>query len=175
MVNISSRTYRRLVELRGGFPKMITKVYRNDPACSIVFNNYSMEYLEAVVAARREIFLMSGKAKDKFEWRGYVNVELSGEVKEEARAFMDDQIAVTEAVEDAITGQYRVRLEEDKDSGGIKCVMICHDEKSPNYGKAMAGYARTWFDALGVTMFKHFVICSGDWGEGGSVGSFEFG
>jgi hypothetical protein len=41
--------------------------------------------------------------------------------------------------------------------------MTCNNDKDANCGYTMTSFAPTWFDAVRVAMFKHFVLTEGNW------------
>ena len=117
---------------------------------------------------QRNMKAMSKKeksSKQKFEWRGYVNIQIPPEHNTQVEKYISDTKTVFMALTQMIADGYRLKLEYDDNSEGAKATAICHDADDPNYGCALSAWASDWQSALSVLCYKHYKISDQHWSE----------
>lgn len=103
------------------------------------------------------------KAPDKADFVGFFNYEMKAEEKEVCREWVRHEEEVALAIEDAVASRYKLTISQDTRSGGYQATMQAYDPKDKNAGLCMSAYAKHWYDALGVLMFKHTQVLRKDW------------
>lgn len=108
---------------------------------------------------------MAKKAKKpaKFEWQGYVNIDIPESRHDELERFASDDKHVYAQYTAMLYGNYQIKTYFDTYNDAIKCVATCYDPESVNFGYALSSYADDWYTALAVMMFKHFEYSQTDW------------
>lgn len=99
----------------------------------------------------------------KAEFKGFFNFEMDVEQKAECKAWIRNDEEVAIAISDAVASQYKLTISMDSRSGGYQATMQAYDPKDVNAGLCMSAYAKHWYDALGVLMYKHVIILGKDW------------
>jgi len=94
-----------------------------------------------------------------------VNVNLSDEQKMLIKSNVPALKALWEAVEDWTADNYKVTLSYDDQTDCHAVYLIGKDNQAVNAGMMLAGYAPTLSGAIAVLLYKHQVVCEGDWGK----------
>lgn len=102
---------------------------------------------------------------EKADFKGFFNYELSQEQRDECRAFMRQDELIATHIEDVIASRYKITLAKDGRADGYQATMQANDPKDPNAGLCMSAFARHWYDALAVLMYKHFVVLGKVWSK----------
>lgn len=102
-------------------------------------------------------------AVKKAEFKGFFNYEMNSDEKAACKAWVRNEEVVAIEIEDAIASLYKFTLTKDVRSDGYQATMQAHDPKDPNAGLCMSAYAKHWYDALGVLLFKHTQLLKKDW------------
>lgn len=71
--------------------------------------------------------------------------------------------ALVDAVSDILEAGYRVGLTFNTQNDAFICAVTCRDPESPNNGKTFNSFAETWFEALQIGMYKHYVKSKKNW------------
>lgn len=99
-------------------------------------------------------------------YKGYCNVAIPSDRKDEMRTFIENSDDVEVLLQDAIAQGYKFSFEFDATTKAHKVTMFAAWEDLPNSGKNLTAYAPYWLDALGVVMWKHNVLTKGNWDSG---------
>lgn len=109
-------------------------------------------------------------------WTKFVNIPVQGlEWKEVVNLYgSGDQLV------DAVSGLcqvgYRFGLSYNPQTDAFICSVTCKDPGSPNSGCTFTSFASTWYEALMLSVYKHFQVAGGDWlSKGGDVQLPMFG
>lgn len=103
------------------------------------------------------------KNKEKYEWKGYVNVNIPTEAIPDVELFISDEKEVFQSIVTALSQLNTMKVYYDDKQDSFKCTLMSYEPDSPNYGHAMSGYGSDWYTAVAVTLYKHFTICNCDW------------
>ena len=114
---------------------------------------------------RMAIDKAKGKKTEKAEFKGFFNLELNQEMKDECRKWisLDENIGIE--LENALASGYKFTMTQDVRSGGYQATMQCNDPKDVNAGLCMSAFGKHWYQALGVLLFKHVIILGKKWEE----------
>ena len=125
-----------------------------------------MQLLITIAENQEGVRIMAGKPRKietEGQWEGFARIDLSDAEKERFAEWdvQDEDVFVLMA--DLIGSGYKVSLSfNDKNSTYI-CALTCRNPKSPNAGYTSSAFANTWYQALRVMLYKHLVVCDGDW------------
>lgn len=106
-----------------------------------------------------------GDTPKKADFRGFFNFEMDPEQKGNCKEWIRNEEEVALSIEQAIASGYSVKITLDTNKAGYQATMQANDAKDVNAGLCMSAYAKHWYDALAVLMFKHFVLLSCKWEE----------
>lgn len=70
---------------------------------------------------------------------------------------------LSDAVADLLEAGYRVGLSFNQQNDAFICAITCRDTESPNNGKTFNSFAETWFEALQIGVYKHYVKARKNW------------
>lgn len=83
---------------------------------------------------------------------------------------------LVDAVSDLLEAGYRVGLSFNQQNDAFICAITCRDTESPNNGLTFNSFAETWFEALQIGMYKHYVKSAKNWrGAAGKASRPKFG
>lgn len=111
----------------------------------------------------------------KFEWQGYVNIDLPEKEHSKLEKFATDEKHVFAQWTAMLYGNYQIKLYFDDYNDAIKCVATCYNHEDVNFGFALSSYADDWYTALAVMMYKHFEYSQTDWSSVSSKKIKRFG
>lgn len=94
-----------------------------------------------------------------------VNVNLSDEQKMLIKSNVPAMKALWEAVEEWTADNYKMTVSYDDTTDCYAVYLIGKGEQTTNAGMMLAGYAPTLSGAIAVLLYKHQVVCEGDWGK----------
>lgn len=84
--------------------------------------------------------------------------------------------ALVDAITDMLEVGYRVGLTFNAQNDAFICAITCRDTESPNNGYTFNSFAETWFEALQIGAYKHYVKSSKNWlSQGGKANRPKFG
>jgi hypothetical protein len=86
---------------------------------------------------------------------------------------MHDDAEIALLIEEAVASQYKLTITKDGRSDGYQATMQAHDPKDVNAGLCMSAFAKHWYDALAVLMFKHFKVLHKEWERGDGASEME--
>jgi hypothetical protein len=102
-------------------------------------------------------------APKKAEFVGFYNYEMTVEAKAECKAWIRNEIEVSLAIENAIASGYSVKVNLDGRKDAYQATMQCNNPSDKNAGLCMSAYAKHWYDAIAVLMFKHEMCLGRVW------------
>lgn len=80
---------------------------------------------------------------------------------------LDVEYATPEVVYDhwllLMQQNYKVGFTYDGKTDAVICTLQCRDEFSPNFEAVMSSFADDWYNALRVSLFKHYVLLKEKW------------
>lgn len=126
--------------------------------------------------ARGERKQSQSSVKGGAQWTTFVTVSLEGVTEDDlARAFPDAG-HVGDSLSRLLDSGYRVAFAGQPDRGATTCSITGRDGAGANEGKTLTAWAETWYEALVVALYKHYVICAGeDWPTTPPKSSAHFG
>lgn len=102
-------------------------------------------------------------ARKDTAWKGFANIPFNAEARAQYEADEATENVVYQRLEDLISTGYRVTFSYDKSNDAYQCSLTCQNEKDANAGLTLTSRGPSWWDALRVATFKHFVLASGKW------------
>lgn len=111
----------------------------------------------------------------KFEWKGYVNINIPTNLVDQLEIYASDAKAVYADYNAMLMGNYQIKQFYDAYTESIKTVAVCYNHEDPNFGYAASAFAEDFFTSLAVLLFKHNVICEVDWDNASSKTMKKFG
>lgn len=106
------------------------------------------------------------KSKEEFieaKFVGFFNVDIPSDMRDECKVFIREDEQVTLHLEEALASHYKFSLKRNEKNDTVIASMQCMDSDSPNAGLVMSAYAKHWYEALGVVLWKHFFLCKQVW------------
>lgn len=121
------------------------------------------EHLHQDNLVLREIAGMPKTETKQSEWRGFVDVKLTQDEKEKFAAWdvQDGDLWVFMA--DSIASGHKLSLTYNKQNDQYVASFTGQQEKGSNAGLTLSAYAKDWYDAIRVLVFKHAVLLEADW------------
>lgn len=111
----------------------------------------------------------------KFEWQGYVNIDIPEKQHSALEKFIADDKHVFAQYSALIFTNYQIKQYFDEYVEGVKTVAVCYNHDDPNFGYALSSYADDWYTSLGVLLYKHFEYSQADWSSQASNKVKRFG
>jgi len=113
-----------------------------------------------------EGMVMGGKAVKVAKSTGnirWLNYKLTDAEATRFEAWDSPDDDVSQGIVDLIAGGYKLSFNYDQHNQAMQCVLICADEKSPNFEKGFSTYSRNWEQLLALVVFKHLMLWNGVW------------
>lgn len=102
--------------------------------------------------------------KPAFELKGFVSCDLDKALKEQSKVWVNEnREALGEKSEALVTDGYKISLSMDRIHDCFQASATCTDSESEDYGFCLTARAPDVWSALGVLLFKHYVVLEGDW------------
>lgn len=117
----------------------------------------------------------SDKKKPKFDWQGYVNIDVPERKHTDLEQYVADDKQVFFCYNSLLTTDYQFKQYFDSYTQAIKTVVTCYNADSENFGYAMTAYAEDWYTSLAVAIYKHMVLADGIWSSAASNKVKRFG
>jgi hypothetical protein len=161
-VTLSVRQLKALI--RRTFDDLTEMRYQHDPHTLLLFRvqcelAWMLAYMERLMAKamKRET-----PVRETNVWHGFKNVNLTSAEKEEFLAWdmHDDDLWLVFA--ETVMEGHKLSLTFNKDSSSFVAAFTGLSD-SANEGYTMSAYAKDWYTALRLLLFKHVQICQGDW------------
>lgn len=97
------------------------------------------------------------------QWTQFVDISLAGYTQGDIQGAFPKSELVVDALTGLLENGYRVSLSYNQQTDAFIASCTCKDETAPNGGKTFNSFAETWYEALQVTLFKHFVVTKTVW------------
>lgn len=100
----------------------------------------------------------------KVEFKGFANLEVPEEAKEDVKRYLKENKLCLEYIETLILDGHKVSVGVNEKNGAIQATAFCTYSKSPNAGFILSAFAGNWYDAVAVLAWKHVVLSGrGKW------------
>lgn len=96
-------------------------------------------------------------------WKGYANVEISGDHVELIEAYAESQDKVWDDTVTAMTEGYKLSVDYVSKDDTFKATLTCNDINSQNAGLSLSAWSDSAFEAIACVMFKHLHIAQRKW------------
>jgi len=126
------------------------------------FNNFTF-YLEMNMAHKK-----GTSVKTNINWQDiqFVDFRLSGDMQLSFEEWHENAgIDVVVELFDLVGMGYKLSVTYDLANNCYIVSLTCRDENSVNFMKCMSGRADEPEQAIAVLVFKHMVVCGGDWSK----------
>lgn len=112
---------------------------------------------------------MAAKTRKKFDgkWRGFMDVPLTSEMKEQCLAWDSDGMSCEEQQEYFARSGYKLTYSWNEKTQSIICSATGNELAGDNAGYTLSAHAKTLAQATFVLYFKHVVVCETDWNKAG--------
>jgi len=100
------------------------------------------------------------------QWTVFVDIPVSPEAWADIEAAYGNSDVLVDQVERFLSEGYRLSFSYNPQTDAVTCSMTCRNEASGNNGKTVTSFASNWVTALQVSLYKHYVVSEGDWGNG---------
>lgn len=118
----------------------------------------------------RSLFRMIGdtmkkkpKSQTKFEFRGYANVNIPAAHEKPAQAYALDSKACFMALNEALLEGYSLKIYADHKEETFRASITCMNPDDDNFGFILSAFADDWTTALGILLYKHYILCQRVW------------
>lgn len=115
------------------------------------------------------------KKREDTQWKGFANVPFNAEERALYSSADLLETVVHAQLEEMLATGYRVSFFYDAKNDAAQCSVTCADPKSVNAGWTMTSRGPTWWDALSVAVFKHFILCEGVWPKDEATAGSQWG
>lgn len=105
------------------------------------------------------------ETQEKAKFIGFFNYEMTAEQKADCKPWIRQDEEVALAIENAIASGYSVKVNLDGRKDAYQATMQANNPKDPNAGYCMSAYAKHWYDAIAVLMFKHEICLQRRWDD----------
>jgi len=128
------------------------------------FNRYTEEIYN--MAAKLKKTIASGKVKQQeFEWKGFVNVSLNSDQKEQYKAWDLQDDDVWDGIAQYCAAGYKINLSFNKQNDKFNCTGTGQPAAGANNGYAVSAFANTPYEAARVWLFKVSSVLPDIWSE----------
>jgi len=121
-------------------------------------------FLEETMKAKSKGHVV-GKGKADQTFTEFVNFTLPPEFETDIEEKFPNSDSVYTALEALIETGYKVTFSYRFDSQSVICSLTCRNEESVNHGKTLTSFAGSWYEALRVAVYKHFIALNSSWVE----------
>jgi hypothetical protein len=102
--------------------------------------------------------------RPQFELKGFISCDLSKDLKEQGKVWVaqhtDDLGAKVEAL---ATDGYKISMSADRIHDCFQASATCTDAENADYGFCLTARAPDIWSALGMLLYKHYVVLEGEW------------
>lgn len=136
--------------------------YRVLPYVGYAINTYYDDDKKEVITFMPKNTENSKRAK----WKGFININLTPDDKPELAKFRKaNKDALDVPLGDLLRDDVSISLKWDSKSECFMAAMRCDNPSSPNGGYCITSRSRDFVEAYWMSLYKHFVICEGDWSQ----------
>lgn len=138
------------------------------------FNRGMEEIMAASKNLKKKLNVSNGKEKD-FEWKGFVNVNLTQEQKEAFAAWDIQDADVWDGLATYAQTGYKVQLSFNRQNDKFNCTFTGQSSCGDNSGYAVSAFANSPYQACRVGLFKVSSVLPEVWSEYDSGEADEIG
>jgi len=133
------------------------------PELAAAWLNNEFNRLEIKAMAKRANKQGTTVSREKADWTGFANIDLSAEDKAAIRGGVLDGESVLDICADILGSGHKIALSYDreKDTTTVAATGVYRD--CVNAGLTLTCFARSLTDAITVLAYKHEVVAKGDW------------
>jgi len=114
--------------------------------------------------------------KNAFQPTQFIDIPILEQDWTEIQKVYGSPDVLVDAVSDLLEAGYRVGLSFNSQNDAFICAVTCRDTESPNNGYTFNSFAETWFEALQIGAYKHYVKSGKNWlSQGGKANRPKFG
>lgn len=130
---------------------------------SLKFVNYTLEVMMARgKSAQSPVGEPSGN-----QWTTFVDIPLTGILMKDVEHAFGDVDNLVDCVAGMCEHSYRFGISFNQANDAFIVSVTCRDADSPNSGKTFTAFAETWYQALQVAVYKHYILAMEKWPEKG--------
>lgn len=126
------------------------------------FNRFTEEFY-IVAKALKKAIASKQVNRSEFEWKGFINVNLTTEQKETYKTWDIHDDDVWDGVAQYCAAGYKINLSFNKQNDKFNCTGTGQPETGSNSGYAVSAFANTPYEAARVWLFKVSTILPDDW------------
>lgn len=148
--------------------------------CMFVERNYNWPWLLELFTIHGGGTVARGKSQrnasgtgNSGSWTKFVEIPLTGVKKADIEKVFGSPDVVSDTFEKLVDEGYRMSFSKDYRQDAVICSVTCKQEGSPNEGCTFTAFAGSWFAALQVALYKHFVVSKENWNANAQLPSGE--
>lgn len=100
---------------------------------------------------------------NKGAWTNFTNIPVSADDAASIHKVYGTAEVVEAALSELLYAGYRVSFSYSPQTDAVTASVTCKNESDPNSGLTYTSFADTWYQALCVALYKHFVISGKVW------------
>ena len=106
-------------------------------------------------------FSKGGSWKDKL-----LHIPMDGHDGDDVRTHYGDAVSLMDGIDDVVQKGYKLSISYNVGNDTFIASLSGRVEGTPNFDFTISGFAPTWDMAVGVVLYKHYIICEeGPWAE----------
>lgn len=109
-------------------------------------------------------------SNNRFQPTQFVDIPIVESDFADAQKVYGSSDILVDAVTDLLDSGYRVGLSHNAQNDAFICSVTCREDNDPNNGYTFNAFSETWFEALQLAIYKHYVKSKKLWPIGGSKG-----
>lgn len=153
-----------LMAIRRDFLREARGVYvTKSNQCSIL-NGWIVEWVALIRELQGMLAMPKSQANQTVNnWKGFKDFRLTNE---QINAFVTDGVHdedLMDLVQASLAEGYKLTFTYNGQSDTYNASMTCNDDKSANFGYTMSSFGPNFYTALGLLMYKHYILLVGDW------------
>lgn len=139
--------------IRQGWGENVVYFSNNRERAIQSFNRTTGE-LYIVASKLKKAIASKPSARKEFEWKGFINVDLTSDQKEAYRAWDIQDSDVWDGIATYAQSGVKVQLSYNKQNDKFNCTGTGQPDAGDNSGYAVSAFGRTPYDAARVWLFK---------------------
>jgi len=128
------------------------------------FDRYTQEIYDMAAKIKKNV-TNNRKKEQEFQWKGFVNVNLTSDQKEIYKAWDIADDDVWDGIAQYCAAGYKINLSFNKQNDKFNCTGTGQPSSGENNGYAVSAFANTPYEAARVWLFKVSTILPDVWSE----------
>lgn len=113
---------------------------------------------------------LTGKGKQKVEWKGYVNWTLSEQHKATFKKWLETEPKIDELIQKVTEDGYDLKIRYDAYNACMSAQLYCTNVLDGNAGWCLSMRSSDWYTAVLRVLYVHFVALEEVWSDNSAAG-----